>query len=344
MTRAGTHTVLELDGAQGEGGGQVLRTALALSLCLQVPVRLFNIRARRRRPGLQRQHLAAVRAAAAVGRAEVEGAVLGSQTLAFRPRTVQPGRYRFDIGTAGSTTLVLQTVLPALVTAPGPSRIELCGGTHNPLAPPFEFLQRAFVPLLERMGPRVTLALKRPGFYPAGGGRLRAEIAPVERLRPLELADPGPVVEVSATALLSHLPEHIGRRELETVRRGLALAPRHLHLERVDAAGPGNVVFVEARRRKVTEIFTGFGRRGVPAEQVAEEAVAQARAWLGSGAAVDPFLADQLLLPLALAGGGRYTTTAPTRHATTNMDVIAAFTGDRFQVRELENGRWEIAL
>lgn len=162
--------MLNIDGAMGEGGGQILRSALALSLCLEQAFRMVNIRAARKRPGLMPQHLVAVKAAATIGDAEVDGATLGSQTLQFVPRGVKAGEYRFDIGTAGSTTLVLQTILPALLTAAGPSRLFLLGGTHNPLAPPFDFLAHAFVPLINRMGPRLRVQLERPGFYPVGGG------------------------------------------------------------------------------------------------------------------------------------------------------------------------------
>lgn len=165
--------MLTLDGARGEGGGQVLRTALALSIVTGTPLRIVRIRAGRERPGLMRQHLAAVRAAAAISRAEVEGAAEGSRELVFRPGPVVPGKYAFSVGTAGSATLVFQTVLPALLRASAPSHVTFEGGTHNPLAPPFEFVERAFAPLLRRMGAGLALKLKRPGFYPRGGGGSR---------------------------------------------------------------------------------------------------------------------------------------------------------------------------
>ena len=163
--------MITIDGSAGEGGGQILRSSLALSLVTGQPFRMERIRAKRQKPGLLRQHLTAVEAAKAVGCAEVSGETLGSQTLDFRPGPVTPGNYRFAVGTAGSATLVLQTVLPALLTASDPSTLTLEGGTHNPLAPSFDFLDRCFMPLIHRMGPSVELELKRPGFFPAGGGR-----------------------------------------------------------------------------------------------------------------------------------------------------------------------------
>lgn len=188
--------MIKMDGSQGEGGGQILRSALSLSLCTGQAFRIENIRARRKKPGLLHQHLTAVLAARAVGGAEVVGAELGSQTLEFRPGKVRPGRHRFAVGTAGSATLVFQTILPPLMTADGPSFIELEGGTHNPLAPPFDFLTGSFLPLIERMGAAVQGRLERPGFYPAGGGRFEASIEPAGSLGRLELMERGPIVSL----------------------------------------------------------------------------------------------------------------------------------------------------
>ena len=163
--------MLLIDGSQGEGGGQILRTALGLSLVTGTAFRIEKIRAGRAKPGLLRQHLTAVNAATVIGDALVDGAELGSPALVFRPRSVRPGAYRFAVGTAGSASLVLQTVLPPLLTAGASSILTLEGGTHNPWAPPFDFLARAFLPLLERMGAPVRAAIQRYGFYPAGGGQ-----------------------------------------------------------------------------------------------------------------------------------------------------------------------------
>jgi RNA 3'-terminal phosphate cyclase (ATP) len=317
--------VLTIDGAQGEGGGQILRTALALSMATGTPFRIEKIRAGRAKPGLLRQHLTAVNAATAVSVAEVDGAVLGSQELVFRPGAVKPGEYRFAVGTAGSTGLVLQTVLPPLLTASGPSVLTLEGGTHNPWAPPFDFLARAFLPILGRMGAIVEARLDRAGFYPAGGGQCTVRITPVDRLAPLTLLDRGPIVRRRARAIVARLSPRIGDRELAVVRDRLGWSPEDLEVVVEDARGPGNVLLLEIESAHVREIFTGFGQIGVRAEAVAEGAVRETRQYLAAGVPVGPHLADQLLLPLALGRGGAFRTTALSRHSSTNLEVVRAF-------------------
>ncbi len=337
--------MLTLDGSMGEGGGQILRTALALSSVTGAPFRIDNLRASRPRPGLARQHLSAVRAAAEVTEAEIEGAELGSTEVTFRPREIRPGEYRFTTGGAGSATLVLQTILPPLMIAPGPSDILLEGGTHNPYAPPFDFVERVFLPLVRRIGPRVDLSLERRGFYPGGGGRLRARIEPATRLHPLTLLDRGPTIERTARVLISSLPRHIAVRELGTLGALLEIAPDAFEVIEVDeAVGPGNVVLIEIRCKEVTEIFTGFGRKGVRAETVAREAAAEALNWESSGALADGHLADQLLVPLALAGGGDFTTTEPTSHTRTNAEVIRHFVNADTTFESLGGGQWLVEI
>jgi RNA 3'-terminal phosphate cyclase (ATP) len=327
--------VLTIDGSQGEGGGQILRTALALSLVTGTPFTIEKIRAGRRKPGLLRQHLTAVNAAVAVGGAEVDGATLGSQTLVFRPRAVKPGEYRFAIGTAGSTGLVIQTVLPALLTASGPSTLTLEGGTHNPAAPPFDFLARAFLPLVERMGPRVAAVLDRPGFYPAGGGRCAVRITPVARLEPLTLLERGAIKQRRARALVAHLPRQIADRELAVVRSRLGWSDDELETVVVngDTPGPGNVLLLEVESERLTEIFCGFGEVGIRAESVAEHAAKEARRYLAAGVPVGVHLADQLLVPLALAGAGSFRTIGLSSHSRTNLDIIRLFSPTRISAR-----------
>jgi RNA 3'-terminal phosphate cyclase (ATP) len=266
-----------------------------------------------------------VNAVAEVGRAEVRGASLGSLELTFAPGKVRPGEYRFAVGTAGSATLVFQTVLPALLTAGGPSRVTLEGGTHNPFAPPFDFLEKAFLPLVRRMGPGVEAALERPGFYPAGGGLFRASIEPVESLRRLDLPERGDVKRRSARAIVSRLPLGIAHRELGAVRHGLSWGEECLRAEEAASSGPGNILLIEIESEHVTEVFTGFGERGRSAEAVAGEAIAEARRYIASGVPVGEHLADQLLLPMAQAGGGSFRTLAPSRHTTTNAEVLRRF-------------------
>jgi RNA 3'-terminal phosphate cyclase (ATP) len=331
--------MLHFDGSMGEGGGQILRSSLALSMITGTPVRIERVRAGRARPGLMRQHLAAVQAAARISGARVEGAEVGSRELTFAPGDVSPGEYRFDIGTAGSTTLVLQTVLPALLRASKPSLLTLEGGTHNPQAPPFEFLDRAFLPLVRRMGPRVEAELEHPGFYPAGGGRFAVVVEPFPRLAGLDLLERGAVRARRATAIVSGLPRHIAERELRQVELETGWGPESLELRELPhPRGPGNAVLLEVESDSVTEVFAGIGEKGVPAEEVASRAVREMRCYLDAGVPVGKHLADQLLLLLALAGSGSFLTLPLSRHATTQIDLIPRFLDVRFDVEPAPGG------
>lgn len=334
-----------IDGSHGEGGGQILRTSLALSLVTGRAFRIENIRARRNKPGLMRQHLTAVTAAAAIGHAEVKGDQLGSTQLSFAPREAKAGAYRFAIGTAGSTTLVLQTVLPALMLADGISGLVLEGGTHNPMAPPFDFLDRAFLPLLGKIGPKVTAVLERPGFYPAGGGRVSVRIQPAAGMKKIELLERGKIVGKKARAAVANLDPKIAERELKVVGEKLGWAEESLEVVQIrNSHGPGNVLTIEIKSENVTEVFTGFGERGVKAEAVAERVVGEAKEYIAAdGIPVGRHLADQLLIPMALAGGGKFRTMRPTMHTQTNAEVVQKFLDVRIQIRE-SNGAWEIQV
>jgi RNA 3'-terminal phosphate cyclase (ATP) len=334
-----------IDGSEGEGGGQILRTSLALSLATGQAFRMERIRAGRRKPGLMRQHLTSVEAARTVGRAEVAGATMNSQTLEFRPGPVNPGNYKFAVGTAGSATLVLQTVLPALLTASGLSTLTLEGGTHNPLAPPFDFLERSFIPLIRRMGPGVELKLRRPGFFPAGGGRFHARIEPAKRLSRLVVAERGLIRTQRARAWLSELSPEIAERELAVVRADLGWSVEECGVENVaHPKGPGNALVIEIEAEHATGIFTGFGERERSAEEVAREAVAEARAWLEAGVPVDEYLADQLLLPMALGSGGSFRTTKPSLHSTTNAAIIQRFLPTPIQFEQESDLVWRVTV
>ena len=318
--------MLTIDGSRGEGGGQILRTALGLSLVTAKPFRIEKIRAGRPKPGLMRQHWTAVQAAARVGQASIEGAEIGSMELTFVPGSIAAGQYEFSVGTAGSATLVLQTVLPALLTASGPSRLTLEGGTHNPFAPPFDFLQKTFLPLVNRMGPTITAELERPGFYPAGGGRMCVTIEPCERVQPIELTQRGQIRRQQARAVVANLPRHIAERELRVIERQLGWDQSCLQVEEVsNATGPGNVVIIEIESEQLTEVFTAFGQRKVRAEAVARQAAHAVQRYLAADVPVGEHLADQLLVPMALAGGGRFKTLEPSRHARTNIEVLGEF-------------------
>jgi RNA 3'-terminal phosphate cyclase (ATP) len=336
---------ITIDGSIGEGGGQILRTALALSMVTGQAFRIENIRAGREKPGLLRQHLTAVNAAAQICGATLDGAAIGSRQLQFSPGKVKAGEYTFSIGSAGSTTLVLQTILPALLTADGPSSLTLEGGTHNPHAPPIDFLEKAFLPLINRMGPTVHVSLERAGFYPAGGGRFFANIEPTPRLSPLNLPERGEIKRRLAKAVVAALPGDIAKRELEKVEQMLRWSGDQLQIRQLpDEWGPGNLLTLEIESEHVTEVFTGFGMRGVSAEAVAHEACEQARRYLAANVPVGECLADQLLLPLALAGGGSFVTHAPTRHTNTNIDVIARFLPCRTRVEKMGRDAWVVEL
>ncbi|UCH40761.1 MAG: RNA 3'-terminal phosphate cyclase [Gammaproteobacteria bacterium] len=337
--------MLTIDGETGEGGGQVLRTSLALSMCLGRPIEIRNIRVKRKKPGLRPQHLAAVQAATTISKARVEGAEIGSRQLRFRPQGVFPGKYDFDIGTAGSTTLVAQTVLPALMLATAPSRLTIHGGTHNPLAPTFDFFDQAFCTQLNRLGPRIRATLERPGFFPKGGGIMHLDIQPADRLRPLGLMARGDVQLQWAEILLAHLPKHIAQRERDTISGGLALTDDQVNVRLADtSSGPGNVVTVFIESEHVTEVFSCCGQRGMPAEKVAATVVGDTLSYLRAEVPVGFYLADQLLLPLALARRGEFVTRRPSSHTTTNMTIINLFTGIEFDSRQIREGAWRIGI
>jgi RNA 3'-terminal phosphate cyclase (ATP) len=286
-----------------------------------------------------------VLAAAKVGRAEISGAALGSREFSFVPGAIVPGEYKFAIGTAGSTTLVLQTILPPLMLASGPSTITLEGGTHNIKAPPFEFLEQSFVPLINRFGPKVTGELLRYGFYPPGGGRIQVSIQPVPMLRPFDLNEFDPIRSRRAKALLVNLPAHIGERELSVLRERLEWPAEDLSVETSRSSiSPGNVFTIAIEREELTEIITAIGERGVRAETIAERAVDEAVKYLGHGAPVGEHLADQLLIPMALAGGGSFTTGPLSLHTTTNIEIIQQFLDVTFLLTQTADDNWRIEV
>ena len=335
--------MIKIDGSAGEGGGQVLRTALGLSLVTGQPFQIDNIRAKRRKPGLMRQHLTAVRAASEIGSAKTTDAEIGSGSLQFVPKKVSSGNYHFSIGTAGSCTLVFQAVLPALLTADEPSEIILEGGTHNPMAPPFNFLEKTFMPILRKMGVGVDAVLDRPGFYPAGGGRIRVVIHPVQKLKAIELVEADDV-SFSAMAVCAQLPSHIAERELRVVKEKLGLRDDDMELVKLEKQGPGNIVSIFGQSKEVTETFTGFGEKNVKAEKVALKAVKQARDYVEAGVPVGKYLADQLVVPMALAGSGRFLTCKPTEHTLTNINVISNFLDCYINLEQVGEKIWEVTV
>lgn len=320
--------MIRIDGSEGEGGGQVLRTALTLSLATGTPFQIVNIRAKRQKPGLLRQHLTSVQAATTVGSARVEGAAIGSAALTFSPGAVRAGEYAFSVGTAGSAMLVLQTILPPLLLADAPSTITVEGGTHNPAAPPFEFIDRVFLPVIEELGPRVSRSLERHGFYPAGGGRVVIQIDPVRALSRWERLQRGEITRRHVRVLLANLPAHIARREVAVAVKDLNWPEAAAQIDVLRGVnGPGNALMIEVESEHAREICTNFGESGVPAEAVAGRAVDEVRRYLVAGVPVGRHLADQLMAPLALGQGGSYRTMALTQHALTNAAIVKLFTG-----------------
>jgi len=294
-------------------------------------------------PGLRRQHLAAVKAAARVTGARCAGAQMSSASLSFEPSAPRPGSYRFDIGSAGSATLVLQTLFPILFFAGGPSEVTVGGGTHNQMAPPFDFLAESFAPLIARIGFSFDATLERHGFAPAGGGEISTRTRPMTDETPpdLDLVDRGRLTRASATILLAKLPDHIARRERDELAASGLVKKGDVTIRAIEgSAGPGNVLWIEMAHENVVSLFAAFGERGKRAEQVAREAARAARKYeKADRAALEPHLADQIALYMALRRAGRFTTNAVTAHIETNIAVIERFLPVRFSVKKIPGAR-----
>ncbi len=337
--------MIKIDGSVGEGGGQILRSSLALSLVTGKPFCMEKIRAGREKPGLLRQHLTAVNAAAEVSQAHVEGNSIGSKILSFVPGEISAGSYHWAVGTAGSATLVLQTVLPCLLTAGRRSDLTLEGGTHNPYAPPFDFLAHAFLPIVNRMGPKVRCLLERPGFYPAGGGKFSIIIEPAPKLSRIDLMERGEIIQRRAVGIVSQIPPKIAETEIAFLKEKLGWGSECFGVEaNGDSRGPGNILICRIDSRNITEVFTGFGQRGTPANQVASVLCDEVREYLSSEAPVGRYLADQLMIPMALAGGGKFRTLPLTRHSQTNMEVIRKFLNVEIASSKQDRLVWDVEI
>jgi RNA 3'-terminal phosphate cyclase (ATP) len=324
---------LTIDGAHGEGGGQILRTGMALSLLTGYGLNLVNIRAQRDPPGLQHSHLAAIEAAKAIGSATVTGDSLGSMNLSFQPGPIVHGEYEFFVKPEGSPILVLQTILWPLALVPGYSRIVFSGPTHRVGAPTYDYLEKVFLPAVEAMGGQVQAAIERPGFEQAGGGRFQVGIRGGNPLGRLEMLRRGEVTRRLARGIVSELPVSISRRELVVVQRHLDWPWTELEKVEVKSDGPGNVLTLEVEHAAGVSMLTGFGEKGLPSEEVAEKVVFRMQEFLDADVPVDEHLADQLLLPMALAGGGAFRTTDPTMHTTTTAWLIQRFLAVEIAVR-----------
>jgi RNA 3'-terminal phosphate cyclase (ATP) len=337
--------MITIDGAAGEGGGQILRSALSLSMVTGQPFRIDQIRADRPKPGLLRQHLASVRAAATICDAEIVGAELGSRSLTFTPGPVKGGDFRFAINSAGSTVLVLQTLLPALACAGVEAQVTVQGGTHNPHAPPFEFFEQAFLPLVRRIGWEVSATLNRTGFYPAGGGEIVATIQPSGTFQPLVLEERGALIGHQAEAIVANLPIGIAEREIAAF--GVAIGwPADCLTARAElsADGPGNVMVATARFEHVTEVFCEFGMPRVSAEAVGQSVASSMAAYMTTHVPVGAYLADQLLVPMALGAGGRFCTGEPSEHLRTNAEIVEKFLEQTIRVGERNIETWLIEV
>ena len=336
---------ITIDGSFGEGGGQVLRSSLALSLITGKPFEIHHIRSKRKKPGLMAQHLTSVNAAVEIGCAKVSGNIIGSTTVIFDPTCINAGNYHFNIGTAGSCTLVLQTILLPLMISDKPSSICIEGGTHNPFAPPYDFLKKAFLPLIQQMGPEVSIQLITHGFYPKGGGKIEVNISPSKELKHFTLCDRGQLITINAIAKVAQLPESIAQRELKTIAKKMNITDNNLHLETINNSnGPGNVVSVEIQSEHCTEVFTEFGKIGVSAEKVASKVARSASQYLLEPVAVGKYLADQLLMPMAMTGKGKFTTLAPSQHTLTNIEIIKKFLDVEFRINHLSEQCVEIEI
>ena len=315
-----------IDGSRGEGGGQILRTSLTLACVTGKHLRMENIRAARRKPGLARQHLSCVHAACEICDGQCRGDALGSQVIDFQPRPIRGDNYSFDIGSAGSASLVIQTVLPALFLAGQPSSVTVTGGTHNPWAPPFDFLRETFLPAIATAGFQADCRLIKPGFFPAGGGKITFNIQPwhTEAGQAIDLCKSDSNPEIHARIYTARLPEQIAQKQ-RTLLLQSKLNIKHIeHIEVTDSDGPGNCLMIRVLNDRTT-VFTAFGMRRKPSRDVVNEAVKLAGDFLASGATVDRYLADQLLIYMAISKAGGFTTNELSTHLTTNIETIKKF-------------------
>jgi len=335
---------IQIDGSQGEGGGQILRTALALSMITGQAFELINIRAGRKKPGLMRQHLVCVQASQHISQAYVEGAELHSQHLYFAPQHVQNGKYQFQIGSAGSTTLVLQTLLPALLLQNEASELTIFGGTHNPLAPTADFIEHCFLPALEKLGIKVEFKLNKAGFFPIGAGEIQIKIQPWQHRNKLNLLDRGTLQSTEAFAAVLNLSEEaqIAQRELATLNKRLKLdTQQQFHLNGISQ---GNTAYVKVAHQNHVQLFTTLGEMRKSAEQIANHLAEQVKRYIASQAVVDEYLADQLLLPLALGQGGEFTAQCISEHTRTQAVMIEKFIDCEIEFIELDKNLFQVIV
>lgn len=327
--------MLEIDGSYGEGGGQILRTSLSLACTLQQPIRIVNIRKNRKRPGLMPQHLTCVNALKKICDANVQGNEKGSVQLRFDPGKALPGDYFFDIGTAGSTSLLLQAILLPLLFAEGNCRITLRGGTHVPYSPTYHYMQDVFIPMIRTLGVDVTVEIERSGFYPKGGGQIVCRTAPARRIRGMVLTKRGEVKGVSGISAVAGLPLSIAERQKKACLQMLTADGINGDIETVSlsALGRGTFIFIKADGDVCQAGFQSIGERGRRAEEVGSEAARGFLDYFRTSACLDRHLADQIVMYLAMAQGrSLFTTSHITEHLLTNLRVIGRFLKNTYTI------------
>lgn len=343
--------MLKIDGSYGEGGGQILRTALAASALLQKPFEITNIRAGRKKPGLEAQHLTGVRAVQEITDAKVEGDTLHSQYLKFEPTALKSGNFEFDVmkvrASAGSTGMIFQAVAPALGFAKGTSHLILKGGTHVAWSPPFHYLSEVFLPTIARMGFSTSLSIERWGWYPIGQGIVRVVINPVKELKSVDLSERGELIKISGISAVSRLPIEIAERQRNQGLKRLKELGLQAEIETVDAPslGTGTFFFIVAEFENALAGFSSLGERGKRAEKVADEAIDEFIKYYNSGAAIEKRLADQLILYMALAKGKSTVTTSEiSNHLLTNIWVVEKFLPVKFEIKGKLGEKGEVSV
>lgn len=331
--------MIEIDGSFGEGGGQILRTALSLSSLFLKPFRIFNIRKGRKKPGLMPQHLTCVRAMQLISGAEVAGDKIGSSVLVFKPKSVKAGEFFFDIGTAGSTSLVLQTIVPSLIFSSEKTSVILKGGTHVPFSPSFDYIAEVFAPVLGKMGIRIELKIESYGFYPRGGGKIRVDIFPAKDIKPLRVTERGAILMIKGYSGTGNLPLSIAERQksaaikkIQTEIKDL-MQPVDIEILNVSSPGQGTFIYLHSETEKAIAGFTSLGERGKKAEAVGEEAAEEFSEYYFTNVAFDRHLPDQIVLYLSMSKEESiFTTSCITQHLMTNLWVIGLFTGFHYSV------------
>jgi RNA 3'-phosphate cyclase len=339
--------LIKVDGSQGEGGGQVLRSSLALSILTGKIFRIDGIRANRSKPGLRPQHIAAVKAAAKISWAEVEGAESDSKSLTFVPDRIKSGKYKFDIGTAGSTALVFQTIFVPLSHGKGSSTITLTGGTHVPFSPCYHYLENQWLPYVIKSGFSAAAELELAGYFPEGGGKVKVIIRPAKSISPLNLTERGQLEAIQGISAVSNLDDSIAKRQKLQALRRIQTRFREVKIKNLLLPSPGKGTFLMllAQFENSRCCFFSLGKPGKRAERVADEVVNELEAFMDTDGAIDPYLADQLLLPLAFASGvSQLRTSKVTHHLLTNAAIIEQFTNSQIRIdgREGEPGLVEI--